>query len=401
MSFGTWGTFFAVLFCSVAACDKPEKVEPAAEEKTGEAALPTELHVDRALLTSGRITLEEARPAGPDGMRRIPGEVVSSPDGAAEVGPLSSGRIAEILVNVGDTVKKGQTLAWLVSPDVGSARADVTRGAAARELQRSRLLRQEKLETQGATSESNLDEARAAARSADADYSSAAQRLSALGATTGSGSKYGLVSPIDGVITESTAVLGAAARPEELLFRVVAPEKVLIVARFPEGKSGIPSAGDKVRIVPRGASTQNACEAVVETNTKVVDPHSRTVLVRLRPESSCAHLRPGAYVEVAPLDGGAAEDAPDGSTGVAEAASNKGASAVQIPSQAVVYVREKETVFVADSTEGKFHAREVHVASVDGELSTIDEGLRAGERVVVRGTILLKGEMLREVLGGE
>lgn len=398
MKLGTWSTFgaSAVLLCSVVACDTaPEAAQPAAAAKTSEVSLPTELIVDPALLSSGRITLEEARPAGPGAMRRIPGEVVSSPDGAAEVGVLSWGRISEILVNVGDTVAKGQILAWLVSPDVGGARADVTRGSAARELQRSRLARQEELEKQGATSQSNLDEARAFARSADADYSSATQRLSALGATTGSGSKYGVVSPIDGVITESTAVLGAAARPEELLFRVIAPERVLIVARFPEGKSGIPGAGDKARIIPRGASTHVECEAVVETNTKVVDPHTRTVLVRLRPDSSCAHLRPGAYVEVAPLEEGASEDSSKGSTAAASAV------ALQISSQAVVYVREKKTVFVADSVPGKFHARAVHVVSVDGEYSTIDEGLRAGERVVVRGTILLKGEMLREVLGGD
>lgn len=398
MKLATWSTLgvVAVLLLSVVACDRSsEESQPAPEEQPGAASLPTDLSVDPALLSSGRITLEEARPAGAGGMRRIPGEVVSAPDGAAEVGPLSSGRIAEILVNVGDTVKKGQTLAWLVSPDVGGARADVARGSAARELQRSRLARQEELEKQGATSQSNLDEARASARSAEADYTSATQRLNALGATTGSGSKYGLVSPIDGVITESRAVLGAAARSEELLFRVIAPEKVLIVARFPEGRSGIPDAGDKVRIVPRGASNQVECGAVVETNAKVVDPHTRTVLVRLRPESSCAHLRPGAYVEVAPLQVGAPEDSDQA------AALDKGAAFVRIPSRAVVSVREKETVFVADSVAGKFHARAVHVASVDGEFATVDEGLRVGDRVVVRGTILLKGEMLREVLGGE
>ena len=394
----TWSTLGASVFllCPGLACDSAPQEAPAApQQEAREVELPTELSVDAALLKSGRISLEEARPASPGGMRRIPGEVVSSPDGAAEVGVLSSGRIAAIEVNVGDTVTKGQTLAWLVSPDVGEARADLTRGAAARELQRSREARQEELQKQGATSQANLDEARASARAADANYSSAALRISALGATSGSGSRYGLVSPIDGVITESTAVLGAAVRPEQLLFRVIAPEKVLIVARFPEGKSGIPDAGDKVRVVPRGFSTQGACEAVVETNTKVVDPHTRTVLVRLKPASDCLHLRPGAYVEVAPLEG---DGPPKGEPETAAAANRL---AVQIPSQAVVYVRGKETVFVAAPAPGKFHARAVHVVSVDGEFTTIDEGLKAGDRVVTRGTILLKGEMLREVLGGE
>jgi len=262
-------------------------------------------------------------------------------------------------------------------------------------------VRQEELQRQGATSQANLDEARASARAAEADYSSAALRISALGANSGSGSRYGLVSPIDGVITESTAVLGAAVRPEQLLFRVIAPERVLILARFPEGKSGIPRAGDKVRIVPRGFSTQVACEAVVETNTKVVDPHTRTVLVRLKPADDCLHLRPGAYVEVAPLDGDVSlnNDRPLKDEPEAEVTAN--AVAVQIPSQAVVYVRGKETVFVAASSQGKFHARAVHVISVNGEFTTIDEGVEVGDQVVARGTILLKGEMLREVLGGE
>lgn len=386
-----------VLLC--VACDQAHKQDqPAAQLPEAGVELPTELGVDPMLISSGRITLEVVRRAAPGGGARIAGEVVSSPEGAAEVGVLSSGRISGIEVNVGDAVTQGQTLAWVESPLVGGARAALARSLAAREFQKSRAARQEQLEKEGATSQSSLDEARAATRVAEADYTSAVLQLSSLGANAGSGSRYSLVAPIAGVIAESTAVLGSAVRAEQLLFRVIAPEKVLILARFPEGRGNVPEAGTKVRIVPRGASSQTECEAVVETNARVVDPHTRTILVRLRPVKNCTPLRPGAYVEVAPPQGGGSDAAADQNTATV---TNSNADDVQVPSEAVVYVRGEATVFVADKETGKFHARAVQLTSVDGALTTLNEGVKVGEQVVSRGTILLKGEMLREVLGGE
>jgi multidrug efflux pump subunit AcrA (membrane-fusion protein) len=59
------------------------------------------------------------------------------------------------------------------------------------------------------------------------------------------------------------------------------------------------------------------------------------------------------------------------------------------------------TVFVADAKPGAFQARAVRVGPNAGAAVTIEAGLAEGDRVVVAGAVLLKGEMLRSVLGGD
>jgi len=398
-------------------CQRSKEAAPEAQvtssAQPGELELPTELSVDPSLLESGRIALATAASPLAADARSAPGEVVSSPEGEAEVGVLVMGRVDELKADVGDTVKKGQVLAWVRSPEVGAARAEMARSASRRDLEKSRLARQETLQKDGATTQAAVDAAQAAFRAAEVDHSAAAYRLSALGAPSGSGARFALTSPIDGVITERDVKLGAAIRADEMLFRVVAPTQVLIVARYREGGEGVPPAGTQVDVSLRGAEQRQACRAIVETSSDVVDPRTRTILARLKPVGECPGLRPGAYVEVHRSDGAATRAVAPAASAAAGApsASPVGSAAmpdtpmadapIQLPAEAVVYVRGRETVFVKGSAPGQFLARRVHVESMDGRVAYVSEGVAAGEQVVVKGTILLKGEMLRDVLGGE
>ncbi len=387
------------------ACSKPTAGETATEQvhsaqTPAEVELPTSLRVNPEVVKSGQITMATARASGVSGGGRVPGEVVSSPDGEAQVGVLVSGRVAGIEANVGDVVEKGAVLAWVEAVEIGVARAELQKASARLAMQEARVGRQGVLEAEGATSTAAVEAARADLSGAKAQQRAATMRLSAMGAGSGSGSRYPLRSPIEGVVTERYAVLGAAVRPEQTLFSIVAPGRVLVVARFNEGKALIPQKGTKMQLTPRGAPA-DMCFGTVETQAQVVDPHTRTILVRLRPDRSCTGLRPGAYVEVhAKRDpkGIGGRQQGDGS----DAPTPSGAeSSVEVSAESVVFVRGKETVFVAEGEPGHFEARRVVVRSMDEERAFIGEGLVAGDQVVERGTILLKGEMLREVLGGE
>lgn len=395
-----------LLLSSIAGCDGPkapidahpqghEHGEPrTGEDPSVEAKLPALVTIDPKLLSDGRITLVPVTSADAFGGRRVPGEVVSAPDGAAEISSLVGGRIASLQVNVGDEVKKGQTLAWVESPEVGAARAELAGASAALEMEKARVTRQESLQAEGATSQAAIDTARAALGAARAAHLAATLRLRSFGASGGNDARLALTSPIDGLVTQRHAILGAAVHPGTLLFSVIAPGRVLVLARYPEGKNVTPEVGTSVTVMPRGAARSPACQATVETNTRVIDPHTRTILVRLRPKDDCAGLRPGAYVEV--QADASSSPAPSERSAPVETKS----TTLRIPEEAVVFVRDQTYVFVPSDTPGRFLVRGVRAQFSNDGSAIVSEGLKLGEQVVSGGTILLKGEMLQESLGG-
>lgn len=76
----------------------------------------------------------------------VPGRVDYNDNRHAEVHAPAAGILTEMLVKSGDTVAVGQVLAWLTSPEVGSARADMLKLQADAELASSLLDRAKELE---------------------------------------------------------------------------------------------------------------------------------------------------------------------------------------------------------------------------------------------------------------
>jgi multidrug efflux pump subunit AcrA (membrane-fusion protein) len=74
---------------------------------------------------------------------------------------------------------------------------------------------------------------------------------------------------------------------------------------------------------------------------------------------------------------------------------------VRVPREAVLDVRGLTTVFVGQGELGSFVARTVVIQAEAGTDVLLESGVNIGEQVVVRGMIYLKGEMLRDSLGGE
>jgi cobalt-zinc-cadmium efflux system membrane fusion protein len=69
-----------------------------------------------------------------------------------------------------------------------------------------------------------------------------------------------------------------------------------------------------------------------------------------------------------------------------------------IPSAAVQEVDDHYSVFVR-LAEAQFELRPVHTGDRAGEYVEVLNGLTAGEEVVVEGSFLLKGQLLRASLG--
>lgn len=382
-----------LLLVSLSACKEAPTATPVTSEPassaTAEPGKTAAITIDPTLLESGRVRVAgaEKRPARVE--VRLPGEVVPSETAEAEVSTLVDGRVASLGAAEGQRVKKGDVLAQIESPEAIRATSDLLRARSRATLTERVLTRQLELEALEATSKNAVDEARAADASAKAELAAARTLLSNLGASEPSKDAQGkgyavripIRAPIDGVVIERRATLGGQASPDKPLFRLVDPERVVIVAKKPETVVAPLDEGAQAMVRPRG--TQTSCPAHVTRNYRVIDAQ-RTVPIRLALDSSCPELTVGGYVDVAFVF-----DAPQAEAGPPH---------VVVPRAAVIEIKGVNVVFV-ERGPGKFTAEPVTVQQGEGPDAVILRGVSDGERVVVEGTLLLKGEMLRSELG--
>jgi cobalt-zinc-cadmium efflux system membrane fusion protein len=347
------------------------------------AAAPSSsaVRLDPSLLSSGRLALGKAEKRAPHGERKIAGEVRADEKGRAEAGTLIAGRVATIEVALGAQVEKGAVLAWIDAPDLGRAVADVLRARARASVAGHKLERQLELEKENATSKNAVDDARAEALVAQADLAAARTALATIGGSEPTSAvapaRLAVRSPIAGTITRRDVVLGAHVSAEKTLFEIVAPSHVQIFAGIPETIAP-PKIGTLAEVRPRGSET--GCSAKVASDVGVVDEATRTRSVRLEAVDTCAMLVPGAFVDVM-LPSEIAE-----------------APAIVVPREALIEVHEAKVVFVTSDHGVSFAVRTVRVGRIVGKDAVIEDGLKEGEEVVVRGAILLKGELLRSEL---
>jgi len=169
------------------------------------------------------------------------------------------------------------------------------------------------------------------------------------------------------VITIRTAV-GASVTPGgEALLELGDPTRLQVVAQVPQGDLRRIAVGQEASVELPALAARVA--ARVENFNPRVDPESRRGQVYLALTKRIDGLRAGMLAQVA-LRVGAKAD-------------------VLVPVSAVLIKDGKRRVVYVEREDGTFEAREVQTGrNQDGQV-VILQGLTAGERVVVRGALLL------------
>ncbi len=349
------------------------------------AAEPNHVHVDPALVDSGRVRVAAVVQRAPRRQARFAAEVAPTELGRGEASCLTSGRVASIEVAAFAKVDKGQVLAWVDAPEVGRAIADLLRARARAEVAHHKLARQLDLQKENATSASAVDEARAESLVADADLSAARTWVSSLGAaeppsgpTPGAPipARVAVRAPIAGVVLRRNVVVGGVVSPDRPLFEIASPDALIVIAHVPE-TAKLPLPGDKVSIAPR-AKDAKSCGGVVAADAPVYDAATRTRALRVTPDAGCAGLTAGGFADVVTNDDAA------------------GAPVVVVPREAIVDLRGTPVVFVERGNKGDFVARGVRVSGgIESDDAVVEAGVGPGERIAVGGALLLKGELMR------
>ena len=237
------------------------------------------------------------------------------------------------------------------------------------------------LEAQRATSARAVSEARSDAESARADEIAATMLLSAYNVN---GTTLTVKSPISGIVAANHARLGAQVDAGTILFKIIDPAKLNVRADVPESLADAIRLGTNAQL--RFATTGRTCGAQVVASTRSVDPIKRTVSFRLEPEERCQGLLEGGFVDVQlPLA------TTDRNSGDASTSSKY----VTVPRSAIVEIDSVPVAFVQTETPGRFRLVTVTLVRHSDSISIVEQGLQNGDRVVVSGTMLLKGEFLR------
>jgi RND family efflux transporter MFP subunit len=312
---------------------------------------------------------------------RLPGIVEPNAYRQVSVTPLVSGRVVRVSAQLGERVRRGQTVAQVYSPELADARMKYVAAKAMLDAHDRELQRTRKLVEIGAASRQELERIHAEHTAQTAEVESARSRLQLLGATaaepsagkTDKDATIDVPAPIDGVVTERFANAGVNVDPTTKLFAIVDLSNVWIIADVYERDL------HRVREGARATVTTNAYpDLSFDGRVSYIDPQlnagTRTAKLRVEVANPRGELRLGMYTDVAIA---AASDTP----------------VLSVPSGAVQNVGDRQVVYLAVPNEvGRFVEREVTLGRSSGDRVEVASGLTVADSVVSKGSFFIRAE---------
>lgn len=340
-------------------------------------------------VASARIRSEVASESALSEGLGLPARVALDPRKEAIVSAWISGQVDSIAVRPGDTVKKGQWLGQVQSPELGEATAEY-RGAKARdEASDARLARLKRLEADGVTSEAQVLEAEADHAEAAGALEAAEERLLILGIPLETGkphdgsqlpSRVPVRSPIAGTVLLARASVGQRVAPGETLFHIGALDEVWLLLDLFERDIAAVREGQTVNFTVEAWPSETFSGTVAQVGDWI-EPAARTVEVRVVVANPDHRLKPNMFAR-AELTVDQAEIKPG----------------IVLPRDAVQKLEDREVVFIEEEP-GHYLARTVVVAERTADRVRLASGVAAGERIVTSGAFALKSELEKGELG--
>lgn len=224
------------------------------------------------------------------------------PNEQAELGPKTSGVLSAVLVEEGQTVKKGQLLFRLEASQANLAvqqaktmleTAKVNLRAAELEYQRIK-----ELHGRGSVPQATYDQVQARYDSAK---TSVAQAEVALSMAQRTSADTVVRSPIDGVVTAKLKSVGETVTmmPPTVVLIVQDLRKLELRARLPERSLATLNPGTPLTVKVPALDIERTVP--VERVNPAVDPLTRTVEVIAKLDNADGKLKPGMLVEVSQL----------------------------------------------------------------------------------------------------
>jgi len=296
----------------------------------------------------------------------LPGRVTFRPPAHSAVGATAAGRVAALLVRPGERVKAGTPLLTIDSADAAAARAVLDQATTRLASAESVYRRNVEMSERGVGLQVERQEAEARLKEARAEHERARVAVSLIG--SGQGSRVTVKAPADGVVMAIRAAVGATVAPGgEALLELGDPSRLQVVAQVTESDLPRVAVGQEAEVELPALATRVA--ARVESFNPRVDTDSRRADAYLALAKSIPGLRAGMLAQVGLRLGGG--------------------SGLAVPVSAVLIKEGKRRVVYVERPDGTFEVRDVKTGyNRDGRVEIL-QGLAPGERIVVRGALLL------------
>lgn len=344
---------------------KTVKFDPKSLERLG-------IKVEQAGSNTGSLDLE------------VPGSLEYNLDKYAEVGTLVDGRLTSITVKAGDSVKKGHVLATLVVPSIATAQAEYLSAEAASKSATTNLDRESTLLDKGLTTAREAEQAKAEKGKTDADLAAAKAKLQALGvgrpaagANISGAGMLSLTAPIEGVVVRRDAILGRFLQAKETAFVIADPHDLRASLNVYEADLPYFHVGQDAEIFVDALPGKTFRGKIVLVEPQI-GKQSRSARAFIDVPNQDGILKPGLFVRASiKLPETAAHDR------------------ILIPAPAVQPIGDDKVVFV-EKEVGTYEVRKVQLSRKTTEVAEIREGLTKGERIVVEGAFVLRGEVTKQ-----
>ena len=304
----------------------------------------------------------------------LPATVEADPARTANIVPPLTGKLVELKVRLGDTVRRGQLLATIASPDLAQAVADAQKARDALDLAQRALVRARGVNEAGSNSAKDVEAAQSSVAQQAAELQRSEMRLRTLGAdgggtSSGRGSQVlNITAPMAGTVTALNAAAGANLNDANAVLMTVSNlDAVWVTVNVPENLLSAVAPGQNA-VVSLAAYPGRSFSGKVAFVSAVLDADSRRARARIVFANPEGLFKPNMYATAV--------------LGVPQARQP------QVPASALLMNNDSVSVFV-EAAPWTFVQRAVEPGREDGDSVRIRNGLAAGERVVVRGGVLL------------
>lgn len=354
-----------------------EKTEAAgdAKDESGKKADFVKLSADQ-IRTAG---IEVVHPTigASGGAIELPATIEGNPQGTQVVSAAIAGRVVALNRNLGETVRRGETLAVIESREAASLKGEVEAAQARLALAQSNYSREQRLYAERVSPEQDLIAARTAATEATIALRLARQQLSATGVGGGSLNRVGIVAPITGQVISRNGVLGQSVAADAELFRVANLSTVSLSLSLSPADASRVSPGAAVEVTGTGRKGQ----ARITFVSPALDAQTRLVPVLATIDNRGGLWRVGESV-----------------TAAIQLAGN-GDTNIRVPLTAIQTIDGKSVVFVR--TPDGFRSAPVTLGAQSGETVVVTAGLTGREQVASTNSFTLKSELGKSAGGDQ
>ena len=316
----------------------------------------------------------------------LAGRIEANEQLVTRIGASVTGRVTQVLAEVGDRVRVGQALARVSSPELTNMqlnylRAYSTAAQAQRALERAQQLIQADVigTAELQRRESELVVARAEMRAATDQLVQAGLPVEAIERLREQGNLHpsaAVSATLTGVVIERKVSPGQVAQPGDPLFTVANLDNVWVVGALPEQHARSVLAGQSVDIqVPALGDRMMSGKIVYVGDTVSVD--TRSVMIRTQVDNARRDLKPQMLATMR--------------------IRGEAQTSLAVPAQAVVRENDRDHVFVQKS-DLVYRLTPVELGPANGDNRPVLKGLPVGAQVVTQGAFHLNNERKRAEL---